>query len=82
MENNKYQEILEKLNEIAKENINLNKDLEIDENLSAYINNSIDFIKIVVAIETEYNIEFTDEELETDNFQTVRNLIDFIINKL
>jgi len=79
---NNHLEILSKLTEICKENINLDKELVMEESLSAYINNSIDFIKVVVAVETEYNIEFTDDDLETDNFETVKNLVEFIQNKL
>lgn len=76
------QEILVELTKICKENLEIKDDLIIDESLATYINNSIDFIKVVVAIETEYNIEFSDEELEADNFETVLDLIEFIQNKL
>ncbi|QUI21837.1 acyl carrier protein [Vallitalea pronyensis] len=74
--------MLSKLTEICKENLGINDTLIMEKSLASYINNSIDFIKIVVAVETEYNIEFTDDELETDNFETVKDLIEFIQNKL
>ena len=77
-----YSEILNKLVEICKENINLKKELIMEEKLSEYISNSIDFIKVVVAVETEYDIEFTDDDLETDNFETVKHLVEFIHSKL
>lgn len=44
--------------------------------------NSLIFIKLVVAIETEFDIEFDDEDLEMNSLLTVQDFVDYIDNKL
>ena len=39
---------------------------------------SIDFMKIVIEIETEFNIEFEDEKLQFSEFSTIQSLIDYV----
>ena len=39
---------------------------------------SIDFVKIVIEIETEFNIEFEDEKLQFSEFSTIQSLIDYV----
>ena len=39
---------------------------------------SIDFVKIVIEIETEFNIEFEDEKLQFSEFPTIQSLIDYV----
>lgn len=77
----KKNEILKDLNEIFKENINDSIDIQLDESLSQYIADSVSFIKIIVAVEVLYDIEFTDSELDVDNFTTVQSMVDFIYDK-
>ncbi len=43
---------------------------------------SIDFVKIVIEIETEFNIEFEDEKLQFSEFPTVQSLIDYVEKRL
>ena len=43
--------------------------------------NSIMFIKKIVAIESEFDFEFEDEELNMEKFNTINELISYIINK-
>ena len=74
--------ILNDLKGIFKENICENIDIQLEESLSKYITDSVNFIKVVVAIEILYDIEFTDSELDADNFNTIQNLVDFIYNKV
>lgn len=40
--------------------------------------NSISFIKIIVDVENEFDIEFDDEKLSTNDFQTVQDLCNYI----
>ena len=43
--------------------------------------NSIMFIKKIVAIESEFDFELEDEELNMEKFNTINELISYIINK-
>lgn len=55
--------------------------IKLTDSLSTYINNSIDFIKVIVAIESKYDVEYSDQELELDNFSDIQSLVDSIIQK-
>ena len=56
--------------------------LTIDDPMSSFGINSVDFIKIIVAIETEYNFEFLDEDLAMDRFHTVRDLSEYVLQRV
>lgn len=74
-----------KLLSIIKENAELVKDINIsqyDEKLEDFGVNSISFIKMVVAIESEYGFEFDDEDLDFTKINTVNKLVEYIENKL
>jgi Phosphopantetheine attachment site. len=42
---------------------------------------SLSFIKLVVELEQIFEIEFDDEMLSVDNFQTIDELSNYILNK-
>lgn len=44
--------------------------------------NSISYIKIIVAIENQFEFEFADEDLDMKNFKTLGNLISYISQKV
>ena len=56
--------------------------LTIDDPMSSFGINSVDFIKIIVAIETEYNFEFFYEDLAMDRFHTVRDLSEYVLQRV
>ena len=70
--------IKDKLIILIKETINLEgEDIAIDEstNLTNDLNfSSLDFIKLVVKIENEFNIEFDDDFLDFNKFNVFGNL--------
>jgi acyl carrier protein len=43
---------------------------------------SLGLIQIVVLLEDEFNIEFTDQELESESFRTIGGLAELIADKL
>lgn len=53
-----------------------------EENLLNLGVNSIAFIKTLVAVEQEYNIEFSDEDLDFAGFETVNDLMGLLEKKL
>jgi len=76
-------EIFEKISEIIAENLEIDvQDIQSDHKLSMYIKDSINFIKVVVGIETIFDVEFTDKDLETDNFTDVESLVLHVMSKL
>lgn len=54
----------------------------IDAPMASFGINSVDFIKIIVAIETEYDFEFLDEDLAMDRFHAVRDLSDYVLQRI
>ena len=44
--------------------------------------NSVDFIKVIVGIETEFNFEFEDDELDMSSYRNLNDLIMFIQKKI
>lgn len=77
-------EIVEKLKELLYMNLKDQEDLEIglDDNLILLGLNSITFIKIVVACENEFDIEFDDDMLDYEIFDSLRKLSECIKNKM
>ena len=58
--------------------------LALEKDLSKYNLNSLTYIKIIVALEEEFDIEFDDDELDIKSFQTVNDLVkctENLINK-
>lgn len=44
--------------------------------------NSVDYIKIIIDIENEFNIEFDDNDLTPGTFQTIGNMVDYILTRI
>jgi Acyl carrier protein len=78
--------MIEKIvSQIVIENIKVPMSLE-DINLKLKLSDigvdSITFIQIVVALETEFGIEFDDEDLSYEKFPCLESLISFVKNKI
>lgn len=52
--------------------------IEDDDDLAMLGVNSVTFIKLVVATEMEFDIEWDDENLNVVNFSTINNIVDYI----
>ncbi len=57
---------------------------DIDTNLyfNSYINDSIKFIKIVIGLEDEYNIEFDNTDLQLERYNTIDEFIEMVYRKI
>ncbi len=53
--------------------------VSIDSNFSEV--DSITFIKIVVALEIEFDFEFDDEMLLITNFPTIKSMVEYVMSK-
>ena len=74
-----------KMTHIVKENSEIARQLEkltLETNLKDLGIDSISFIKIVVAIETEYEIEFEDEQLDANEFTTLGALAAYVESRI
>lgn len=74
-----------KVREILKENIKTSvsfDEIGTEHSLSEIGVNSIDFIKVIVAIETEFDFEFNDEDLDFSMYDNIQKIVSYIENKL
>ena len=81
----KYGDIRAQLAQIIADNLEGEETLEqLKENddLTELEINSILFIKIIVSIENQFNIEFDDEALDYSKFVSMENLIYYVQEKL
>ncbi len=78
-------EIESKVKKVMFETLDLNCDINtinVETPLETLDINSISFIKMLVAFESEFNIEFDDEELNIDQFNTFQDIVNSIAKKL
>lgn len=58
------------------------KGINADTDLSTLGFNSISYIKLVVAVEEEFNIEFNDEYLDISKFDSINSVISYIESEI
>lgn len=58
------------------------EELEGLDNLTVFNINSLNFLKVIVAIEDEFEIEFDDSELDASKFNSLDELSEFIETKI
>lgn len=79
------QEIEAKVRELIKEVVELTVPIEevgIEDDLMNLGMNSINSIKVIVAIEEEFGFEFDDEDLNFENFRNIRKLVSYIESRV
>lgn len=77
--------IEQKIRQIIKENIEISiplQDFWMDFEFIDIGINSITFIKIIIDIENEFNIEFSDEDLDYNKFSNLGSLVLYVQNKV
>lgn len=75
MKKNEVQEFLQ-------EKMGINGVADCDKKLEYYGLNSIDFIRLVVEIEEKYSIVFDDENLDFVNYDSLSQLIEYVVSKI
>ena len=70
----KVEEILLKL---LKEIVG-DEEVSVNTKIGGNIINSINYVKLIVAIETEFDVEIPDEYLNISHFETVQDVAQFI----
>lgn len=80
------EEIINKLKEILISNLDddnmVDVEIGLDDNLVSLGLNSITFIKVVVECEKAFDIEFDDEELDYEVFDTLEKICNCIESKV
>lgn len=56
----------------------LHGNLDMEADIGELGINSLMFIKIIVAIEEEFDIEFDDDELDSSNLNTFHDFVDYV----
>lgn len=76
--------IEKKIIEIFRVAINISKDINITPDV--FINtlevNSLNFLKIIVEIEDSFDIEFDDEELNFNRFNSIKDIAELVKKKI
>lgn len=78
-------EIESKIKDIVKQVTNFEGDtvdIDLNEELISTVIDSVSFIKIVVAIESEFGFEFDDENLDFNKYRSLNDLISYIEDKI
>lgn len=57
-------------------------DIRLDDNLIELGLNSITFIKLVVMLESEFECEFEDENLDYTRYVTLRDIVKYLADKI
>ncbi|NSW92018.1 MAG: hypothetical protein HPY74_15340 [Firmicutes bacterium] len=73
------------MRELIKEVVELTVPIEevgIEDDLMNLGMNSINSIKVIVAIEGEFGFEFDDEDLNFENFRNIRKLVSYIESRM
>ena len=74
------QEIIQKVTEIIQKESELEVVIKINDDLANLGINSLNFIRMIVRLEEAFNIEFPDEALEYDKFNTILEIATYIDN--
>lgn len=80
---NNQEAFRKKIKELVIKNIETEEiNIDIETDLREHGMNSINCIKIIVAIEDFYGFEFDDEDLILENFVTINNLAEYVNRKI
>jgi acyl carrier protein len=77
MENQIFEKVKTILNNQLSDRLD-GKEISINDQLMDLDINSLAFIKIVVALEDEFDVEFQDEDLDISKFETVEDIVKYI----
>ncbi len=80
MNNEIYERVKQVLNKQLSEILE-GKDISVGDQLINLGINSITFIKIAVALEAEFDVEFEDEDLDASKFKTVEDIVAYLEKK-
>ncbi|UED72193.1 phosphopantetheine-binding protein [Brevibacillus sp. DP1.3A] len=77
--------IATQLKEILKRELELGEQvdqLQLKDSLTSIGLSSLSFIKLIVAIENQFNFEFEDEDLNYKVFQTLQDVVNYVEKRI
>lgn len=77
-----YVEITSKIKKIISELLPNIEELDPDDNLLMKGLDSLSAIKLIVALEQEFGIDFDDEELVVEEFLTIKGIQEKVLSKI
>lgn len=75
-------ELLESIEKEVRSVLNLNNELDFSEKLDNKGLDSMNSVRLVIALEAKFNIAITDEEMRMENILTIYKISELINNKL
>ena len=78
-------QILSELTQICKKYAIISEDiscLDNEKGLQDYGFNSVDFLKLIAGVEEKYNFDFEDQDLVSDRFKTMGEMVDYILIRI
>lgn len=74
--------IIRQIVQIVKQILTIERDIDIDEDLSELGLHSFASINLLIELENKYDFVFEDEELLLDHFKTIRGITGIVLNKI
>ncbi len=75
-------DIYQKTKQLLEENADTNSDIDTKLHFSSYIRDSIQFIKIVICLEDEYDLEFDNQDLQLEKYKSIDDFIQMVYQKI
>lgn len=76
------QQLISRVTEIIQKDSDLEVSININDVLTDIGINSLNFIRMVVHLEEAFDVEFPDEALEYDKFNTIAEISDYLVTLL
>jgi len=77
-----FQDFAREIKKLVLQTAELDVEKYIDQDFSTIGINSIQYIRIIVAIEQEYNMEFSDDSLLEGYFTTFEQLVEYVADAI
>ena len=68
--------------QLLEENADTNSEIDTKLHFSSYIRDSIQFIKIVICLEDEYDLEFDNQDLQLEKYKSIDDFIQMVYQKI
>ncbi len=75
-------DIYKKTKQLLEENADTNSEIDTKLHFSSYIRDSIQFIKIVICLEDEYDLEFDNQDLQLEKYKSIDDFIQMVYQKI
>lgn len=74
-------EVISKITQEVRDILQSAEDIDVQQNLTELGLDSLASVNLLIQLEEIFNIEFDDEDLVTDNFSSIENICNLIVEK-